>query len=207
MRRDIVADSASAQSRPASPAGSRPHPPAALSAKTRETLAAPLDPDRQMSYFDNRSLSYSDTDRSKEPTERTMPKRMLKERIRMRIARKKGNVFLREDFMDLGGYDQVGRALGALVREGQLLKFGYGIYARAQISPFDGKPAPTIGVKRLAEEALRRLKVETAPPRLEREYNAGATTQVPTGRVIGVRKRVRRQLGYADVRVSLERIA
>ncbi|HEV7371802.1 DUF6088 family protein [Arenibaculum sp.] len=136
-----------------------------------------------------------------------MPKRMLKERVGMRIARKKGNVFLREDFTDLGGYDQIGRALGALVREGRLIRFGHGVYARAQISPFDGKPVPTVGVKRLAEEALRRLNVETAPPRLERDYNAGATTQVPTGRVIGVRKRVRRQLGYGDVRVSLERTA
>jgi hypothetical protein len=136
-----------------------------------------------------------------------MPERTLKQLIGTRIARKKANVFMREDFTDLGGYDQVGRALSTLVREGRLLKFGHGLYARAQVSPFDGKPAPTIGIKRLAEEALTRLRIEPAPSRIEGEYNQGKTTQVPTGRVIGVRKRVRRKLGYGDVRVSLERVS
>ena len=123
-----------------------------------------------------------------------------------RIARKKANVFLRDDFRDLGGYDQVGRVLKGLVKKGTLLKFGQGLYAKAQVSPFNGGLAPTIGIKRLAEEALGRLKVPVAAPRLEREYNSGATTQVPTGRVIGVRKRVRRRLGYGDVQIRLERV-
>ena len=48
----------------------------------------------------------------------------LEQRLEKRIARKRGDVFLREDFGDLGGYDQVGRALRKLVRKGQLLKLG-----------------------------------------------------------------------------------
>ena len=39
-----------------------------------------------------------------------------------RIARKRSDVFLRADFKDLGGYDQVGRVLRGLVRKGRLLK-------------------------------------------------------------------------------------
>jgi Transcriptional regulator, AbiEi antitoxin len=48
-----------------------------------------------------------------------------------RIDRKRGDVFLRADFEDLGGYDQVGRALRQLVRDGRLVKVGQGLYARA----------------------------------------------------------------------------
>ena len=42
-------------------------------------------------------------------------------------------MFLRADFDDLGGYDQVGRALRGLVQKGQLLKLGYGIYTLSLI--------------------------------------------------------------------------
>lgn len=58
----------------------------------------------------------------------------------------------------------------------------------------------------LAEEALACLKIPVATPRREREYNGGSTTQVPTGRVVGVRKRVRRRLGYGDLQINLERV-
>ena len=62
-------------------------------------------------------------------------------------------------------------------------------------------------VKGLAtlNEALQRVGVETLPTRLERAYNAGETTQVPTGRVVGVTRRVRRKIGYGDFTLSFER--
>jgi hypothetical protein len=131
---------------------------------------------------------------------KTLETRMLK-----RIDRKRGDVFLREDFTDLGGYDQVGRALCNLVRKGRLLKIGHGLYTRAQPSPFDGTPAPIKGLRALAAEALKRLGIETAPTRLEQAYNEGRTTQVPAGRVIAVRKRVRRRIGYGGNVMSFER--
>jgi hypothetical protein len=129
----------------------------------------------------------------------------LQERLEKRIARKRGDVFLRSDFNDLGGYDQVGRALRGLVRKGRLMKAGYGIYARARPSSLDGKPTPTKGLRALAAEALGRLGIETVPTRMEQAYNAGQTTQVPTGRVIGVRGRVRRTIVYNGVPLSYER--
>ncbi len=128
----------------------------------------------------------------------------LEERIMKRIARKRGDVFLRADFRDLGGYDQVGRVLRKLVRNGQLLKVGYGIYTRAVTSPFSDKPVPPKGLATLTE-ALRRLGVEITQTRLEQDYNAGRTTQVPTGRVVAVRGRIRRKLGYDGVSLSFER--
>lgn len=129
----------------------------------------------------------------------------LETRVMKRIDRKRGDVFLRADFSDLGGYDQVGRALRLLVNKGKLLKIGQGLYTRAAESPFDGTPAPIKGLYSLAAEALGRLGVESAPTRFEQAYNAGKTTQVPTGRVIAVRKRVRRKIGYKGIFMSFER--
>lgn len=128
----------------------------------------------------------------------------LQKRLSKRIDRKRGDVFLRSDFGDLGGYDQVGRALRNLVREGRLLKIGQGVYSRAVKSPFGDAVVPPKGIATLTE-ALDRLGIETAPSRLEQDYNAGRTTQVPTGRVVGVRRRVRRKLGYNGFALSFER--
>lgn len=134
-----------------------------------------------------------------------MGSKNLEARLLKRIDRKRCDVFLRSDFSDLGGYDQVGRVLRLLVRKGRLLKIGQGLYARASKSPFDDTPAPLKGISSLAKEALERLGIESIPTRLEQEYNTGRTTQVPSGRTIGVTKRVRRKIGYNGIYVSFER--
>ena len=128
----------------------------------------------------------------------------LENRILKRMERKRGDVFLRADFGDLGGYDQVGRALRKIMREGQLIRVGQGLYARARASITSGEPVPTRGLTTLTE-ALGRVGIETVPTRLERAYNAGETTQVPTGRVVGVTRRVRRKVGYGGINLSFER--
>lgn len=129
----------------------------------------------------------------------------LEARLLKRIARKRGDVFLRADFADLGDYDQVGRALRGLVRDGRLLKMGYGIYIRTRPSVLDGTPTPVKGLRALATEALARLGVETAPTSLEEANNSGRTTQVPTGRVVAVRGRIRRKISYNGFPLSFER--
>ena len=129
----------------------------------------------------------------------------LETQLLKRIDRKRGDVFLRADFDDLGGYDQVGRGLRDLVRQGKLLRIGYGLYSRAIKSPFDEKTlVPPKGLATL-REALKRVGIETLPSRSMEEYNAGRTTQVPTGRVVGVRRRVRRKIGYSGFTLSFER--
>lgn len=144
-----------------------------------------------MSYFDSMRC--------------TMRTESLETRMMKRIGRKRGDVFLRSDFRDLGGYDQVGRVLRGLVRKGRLLKIGQGLYTRAEASPFDATPAPVKGLRAVAAEALKRLGIESAPTQLEKAYRAGETTQVPAGRAIGVTKRVRRKIGYNGTYVSFER--
>lgn len=113
-------------------------------------------------------------------------------------------MFLRADFADLGGYDQVGRALRGLVRQGKLLRIGFGLYSRAAKSRLGQRLISPKGLATL-KEALERVGIETYPSRAVQDYNAGRTTQVPTGRVVAVRQRVRRKIGYGGISLSFER--
>lgn len=65
-----------------------------------------------------------------------------KARIQSRLKRSKRYVFTRDDFKDLAGYDQVGSALRELVKEGLLLKVGYGVYTKARQNAITGKLMP-----------------------------------------------------------------
>lgn len=125
--------------------------------------------------------------------------------VEQKVRRSKRNVFLRSDFAGLGSYDAVGRALRRKTKDGKLVQIGYGLYAKAQFSPFSGKPVPVVGIKRLATEALGRLGKKVAPSALEEAYNQGRSTQVPTGRTIAVEDRVRRRIGYDGNYVLLQR--
>lgn len=128
----------------------------------------------------------------------------LNYKISARIARKNSAVFVREDFEDLGGYDQIGRILRQLAASGKLIRIGYGLYAKAKRSTLTGDIVPVAPLPTLAKEALERLGVEIAPSRLEQDYNAGKTTQVPTGRMIAVKGRISRKIGYNGSYVSYE---
>jgi hypothetical protein len=99
----------------------------------------------------------------------------LRERIATRIARKRGeDVFLPREFADLGGEDQVPRVLRGLVREGRLVRLGYGVYGRAVVSELSGEPmlySPN-GFAGAARQALTKLGVKWEPTEAERAYNA-----------------------------------
>ena len=140
-----------------------------------------------------------------QPPERDAVRETLETRLLKRIDRKRGDVFLRADFADLGGYNQLGRALRELVRQGRLLRIGYGLYSRAIKSPFDNRLVPPRGLSTL-KEALKRTGIETFPSRSLRDHNAGRTTQVPTGRVVGVDRQIRRRIGYGGIVLSFERV-
>lgn len=129
----------------------------------------------------------------------------IADRIARRVARSKRNVFLRGDFEGFGSYDAIGRALRRITDSGRLVQIGYGLYARAEKSPLTGKPAPVVGIRRLATEALERLGKTVTESSSARDYNRGRTTQVPTGRTIAVKDRVRRRIGYDGNYVVLER--
>lgn len=133
--------------------------------------------------------------------------RTLKEKILLRISLKKDKVFLRDDFNDLGGYDQVGRALKQLVDENKVLKLGYGLYAKLKVSAITGTVIPQAPLPDLAREALIKLGVKVSPSKSLLLYNAGKTTQVPTGRVVAVDKRVSRKISYNGAVIYYEQSA
>lgn len=127
------------------------------------------------------------------------------DRIERKISRSKRNVFLRKDFKEFGSYDAVGRALKKNTESGRLIQISKGVYAKAEYSTLTGKPAPLIGIRALATEALELLDYKVFPSSHEKNYNAGKTTQVPTGRVLAVDKMPRRRIGYDDIYVVFER--
>ncbi|MBD2566707.1 DUF6088 family protein [Anabaena lutea] len=128
----------------------------------------------------------------------------VQDRIACRIANSKREVFVRKDFEDIANYDQVGRSLRMLEAKGKIIKIGYGLYAKAAISPLSNRIIPRKGLRDLAIEALKKLNVEVVPSSYDQAYNEGRTTQIPTGRVVGVKGRVTRKIGYAGKYVTFE---
>lgn len=138
-----------------------------------------------------------------------MPRRKtLRERIEGQIARKAGeDVFLTREFTGLGGEDQVLRALRGLVRDGRLVRLGYGVYGRAVPSRLSGHPmlySPN-GFIGAARQALDKLGVQWEPTESERAYNKGRSTQIPINPVVRVKGRFRRQLRYGNSELVVER--
>jgi len=134
-------------------------------------------------------------------------RRPLREKIKDRIVRRRGSVFLTREFRDLGGEDQIVRALRDLVREGSLVRLGYGVHGRAETSRLSGQPmlAARGGFLDAARQALDKLGVAWEPTEFQRAYNAGRSTQVPANPAVRVKGRFARRLRYQDTELRLER--
>ncbi|MAF84852.1 MAG: hypothetical protein CL797_12230 [Chromatiales bacterium] len=131
----------------------------------------------------------------------------LESKVRYRISRSKSSVFTPQDFLDLSGRPQIGRVLAKLVGEEALVKLGYGLYAKSRRSSLTGAVVPVKGIPELAREALMKIGVEVRPSAAEQAYNRGQSLQVPTGRVIGVKGRVSRKIGFGGNNVMIENAA
>lgn len=128
----------------------------------------------------------------------------LQSKILTRIRNSRKSVLLRQDFVDLGDYDQVGRGLKSLVEKQRLIKISQGVYAKTRKSLASGKMIPVEPLPDLAKKALVRLGVSTRPTRAEIAYKSGSSTQVPTGRQIAVNKRITRKIGFNDAYIKFE---
>jgi hypothetical protein len=134
--------------------------------------------------------------------------RTLKQKIEYRMARKPSDdVFLPREFADLAGDDQILRVLRTLVKEGRLMRLGYGVYARAMRSRLSGRPmiASATGFSSAALQALTKLGVPWEPSDSVRAYNEGRSTQIPVTPAVKVKSRFRRRLSDGRTELRLER--
>jgi hypothetical protein len=132
----------------------------------------------------------------------------LRERVKARIAERRDNAFLTREFLDLGGERQVLRALRELTEAGDLIRLGYGVYARAELSSLTQRPMLAgDGFGQVSRQVLDKLQVPWEPTTAERAYNEGRGTQVPmTPRVrLPRRSRFSRKLRYNTMELTVER--
>jgi hypothetical protein len=108
-----------------------------------------------------------------------MAKLTVNGRLKRRIANTKREVFMREDFQDIASPSQLSAALKELCETGFLIRLGYGVYARAEISQVTGASRPRQSLEVLGAEFLGRKGIPQLLGRAERDYNSGTTTQIP----------------------------
>lgn len=131
----------------------------------------------------------------------------LRQRVEARIAKRRDDAFLTREFLDLGGERQVLRALRELTDDGKLIRLGYGVYGRAEISSLTRQPMLAgDGFGPVARQVLDKLGVPWEPTTAERDYNAGRSTQVPMTPQVRLRgSRFSRKLRYKTMELTVER--
>lgn len=130
----------------------------------------------------------------------------ITDRIKRSVANRDDGVFLRGEFERFGSPAQVGRALAQLTRDGVMVRLGVGVYAKAKPSVLTGKPIPARPLEVLAPEVLKKFGVTVTPGRLTQDYNAGRSTQLPSGIVLNIgRRRITRKLSFNGKAVQYER--
>lgn len=133
-------------------------------------------------------------------------KRDLTDTVRDRIVRnRRAAAFVREEFLDLGDYDQVGRALRELVTRGELIKVAYGIYAKARRSNVTGKPVPKKPLIAIATEGLRKAGYKVSLSNAAQAYREGRSTQIPARQALNLgTQRVSRLIQFGPDKVIYE---
>lgn len=136
---------------------------------------------------------------------RAFYKNSLKFKALSRINQIAGNIILREDIQDMGSPRQISRCFSDLVKMGQIVRIGYGIYAKSYVSEFINKAVIKGGFGSVCKEALTKIGVKWEPGTAEQEYNAGLTTQVPVRTVVRLKSRFRGRLSYGNRRLIIEK--
>lgn len=86
----------------------------------------------------------------------------LADRMRQSIRRRSGHVVLRAELAPLGSASQISEALKTLQREGELLRLGAGVYAKARRDESTHEVMPVVDVETLGREVAHKLKAEVA---------------------------------------------
>ena len=83
-----------------------------------------------------------------------------KTRMAMSIASSRSEVFLRSYFDRFGSSSRVTRAIQDFIKDGRLVRFGYGVYVKARPSSTTGQPVPRAPLENLIQETLGALSVK-----------------------------------------------
>jgi len=124
------------------------------------------------------------------------------DKIKQKIA---GNVVVREDIEDMGSPRQISRCFKDLVEMGELVKIGYGIYAKAYVSKTLNKSLIQGGFGEACKEALTKKGIKWEPGSAEQAYNAGLSTQVPVRTILQLKSRYRGRLSYGNRKLIVEK--
>lgn len=124
-------------------------------------------------------------------------------RVLQRIEASPGNVVLRADIADLASQRQISRAFNQLVKQGRLVKLGYGVYAKLARSKLVDASYLKGGFIPVAREALDKLNVKWEPSPEEQAYQAGQSTQVPVNPATKLKSRFRRRLRYRNMELKV----
>lgn len=139
-----------------------------------------------------------------------MIKNYYKKSLKFKVLKKinqqiAGNIILREDIEKMGSPRQISRCLKDLVEMGELVKIGYGIYAKAYISETLNKPVIQVGFGQACKEALTKKGVKWEPGSAEQAYNAGLSTQIPVRTIVQLKSRYRGHLSYGNRKLIVEK--
>ncbi len=124
------------------------------------------------------------------------------DRVKRQIA---GNIVVREDIEDMGSPRQISRCFKDLVEMSELVKIGYGIYAKAYVSKTLNKPVIQDGFGQACKEALTKKGVKWEPGSAEQAYNAGLSTQIPVRTIVQLKSRYRAHLSYGNRKLIVEK--
>ena len=128
-------------------------------------------------------------------------------KIYKKVQRSKDTAFVLADFYTYcTDNDQILRALRKLVADKVLIRIGKGAYAKAKLSALTNDYVVSGGIIQAGRQALQKLGIKIFLTQAEKDYNNGISTQVPTGRVVGVNKRVNRTISFRDTKLTYERI-
>ncbi|MDR0646626.1 MAG: hypothetical protein LBG46_06760 [Elusimicrobiota bacterium] len=124
-----------------------------------------------------------------------------------KIQRSKDLAFVLVDFYKFSkDSDQIIRALRKLVKDKVLIKIGKGAYAKAKHSELTDNYMPAGGLLNSGRQVLGKFGIKTFPSSYDIAYNSGQSMQIPTGRVIGVNRRVSRVITFNGVSLKYEKI-